>query len=165
MTTEPSAIISAMSERSTVVLKSKSQGGAWVGTVAFLGVTAAFVAGSLGKYHKDLPWIPPAVLLTLLFVAVATSRVTCDANGIRYRLFRTVRVPVAEVRAITVQLSQGSGRRSVLVVVERHTGKPIRLVATAMWDKPQNRAKVEANADAMRAALGLPGSGESELKL
>ena len=130
-----------------------------------MGLTAAFVAGSLGRYHKDLPWIPPAVLLAFVCVAVATSRVTCDASGIRYRLFRTVRVPAAEVRAITVksQLSHGSGRRSVLVVVERKTGKPIRLVATAMWDKPQNRATVEANADAMRAALGLPGSGESEL--
>jgi hypothetical protein len=166
MTTEQSAIISAMSERTTFVLRSKSQRGAWLFAVVFMGPTAIFVVGGVGKHPNDLLWIAPAVLLSLLCIAVATSRVTCDANGIRSRLFRTVRVAAAEVTAITVesQLSQSSGRRNVFLVVERTTGKPIRLMGTAMRDKPQNRATLEANADAMRAVLGLPGSGESELK-
>ncbi len=155
----------AMSEPSTVVLKSKSRGGAGFFAVVFLGLAAIFVVGGLGKERKDLLWIAPAVLLSLLCVAVATSRVICDPSGIRYRLFRTVRVPAAEVTAITVEskLSQSSGRRNVTIVVERTTGKPIRLVGTAMRDKPQNHSTLEASADAMRATLGLPVSGESEL--
>jgi hypothetical protein len=84
--------------------------------------------------------------------------VACDANGIRYRLLRTVRVPAAEVRAIIVESkrSQSSGRTNVFLVIERRTGKPIRCVATAMRDKPKNRATLEASADAMRAVLGQP---------
>jgi hypothetical protein len=126
-----------------------------------LVLVAIFVDGGLGDEPKDLPWIPLAVLLCLLMVAAANSQVTCDPDGIRYRLFRTVRVPAAEVRAITVEskLSQSSGRRNMFLVVERTTGKPIRCLGTAMRDKPQNRATLEASADAMRAALGLPRVG------
>jgi hypothetical protein len=151
-----------MSGSAAVVLKSRSQAGPWIFAAVFLGLAAIFVGGSLGSEPKDLPWIPVALFLSLSCVAVATSRVTCDATGIRYRLFRTTRVPAPEVMAITVESRvSSSGRKNVLLVVERASGKPIRLVGTTMRDNPQNRAAVEANADAMRSALGLPGSGGS----
>jgi hypothetical protein len=147
-----------MYEPRTVVLKSTSRGAAWFFAAVFLGLAAIFVAGGLGDSPKDLPWIPLVVLMCLLCVAVANSQVTCDPNGIRYRLFRTVHVPAAEVRAITVEskLSQSSGRTNLLLVIERRTGKPIRCLGTAIRDKPQKRATLEASADEMRAALGLP---------
>jgi hypothetical protein len=150
-----------MYEPRTVVLKSTSRGAAWCLAAVFLGLAAIFVAGGLGDYPKDLPWIPPAVLMGVLCVAVANSQVTCDPNGIWYRLFRTVRVPAAEVRAITVEskLSRSSGRTNLFLVVEPRTGKPIRCLGTAMRDKPHNRATLEASADAMRTALGLPRVG------
>jgi hypothetical protein len=161
VTTEPCAILSAMYEPRTVLLKSVSRGLAWSLAVVFLGLAAIFVAGGLGDTPKDLPFIPPAVLLCLLMVAVANSQVTCDQNEIRYRLFRTVRIPAVEVRAITVEskVSQSSGRKNLFLVIERRTGKPVRCLGTAMRDKPQNRTTLEARVDAMRAALGLPTVG------
>jgi hypothetical protein len=147
--------------RAPVVLKSVSRGAAWCFAAIFLGLSAIFVANGLGDTPKDLPWLALVVPMCLLCAAVANSQVTCDPNGIRYRLFRTVRVPAAEVKAITVEskLSQSSGRKNLILVIERRTGKPIRCLGTAMRDKPQNRATLEASADAMRGALGLPRFG------
>jgi hypothetical protein len=117
-----------MYEPRSVVLKSTTRGAGWFFAAIFLGLAAIFVAGSLGDTPKDLPWIPLVVLMCVLCVAVANSQVTCDQNGVRYRLFRTVRVPAADVTAITVEskLSQSSGRTNLILVIERRTGKPVR---------------------------------------
>lgn len=145
------------------VLKSRSRGGAWFFAAIFLGLAVIFLVAGLGNYPKDLAYVPVAVLLMLVCGAAATTQVTCDADGLRSRMFRTVRVPASDITAINVEsrLSQSSGRKNVLVVVERTSGKPIRLVATAMRDKPENRAKLEANANTIRELLGLH-SSESE---
>ena len=147
-----------MYKRRPVVLKSVSRGPAWFFAAVFLGLSAIFVANGLGDNPKDLPWLALAVPLCLLCAAVANSQVTCDQNGIRYRLFKTVRIPVAEVTALRIdsKLSQSSGRTNLILVIERRAGKPIRCLGTAVRDKPQSRATLEASAQAMRGALGLP---------
>jgi hypothetical protein len=87
---------------------------------------------------------------------IAVARVTCDRTGLDYRkLFRSRRVLANEVTAVTVKSVPGGGYRRVRINIECHRQRPVKLVRLQRRDTPHNFVQSEADAQAIRQALGL----------
>ncbi len=131
------------------------QVGAWAFTA--FGVIFGLSAVAGGDLLAEILMGLFGLLCVLSGPGAAITRLTCDPSGLRYRtLWRTTRVSASDVTAVTTRSVPGYGRKRIRIDIERQSGDALKLTALQRQETPTNLLKSEADADAIRHALGEP---------
>jgi hypothetical protein len=99
------------------------------------------------------------LFIALIGVSIVIARLECDRTGLTYRGLRTVRFSASDVSSVSVKSIAGYAYRRLRIDVNRKNGRPLKLTRFQRGDNAKNRATAEADADAIRQALGLDAVG------
>ena len=114
-----------------------------------------FALAGLGD--AETQYLMPAfgALCACMGVAVATSRATATQDEVRYRYgFIRRKVLASEVESVGV--GPGNGRSFVAIRLNRHAGKPVRLIGVQRQDSDSARRVLREEAERVAAVLGCP---------
>lgn len=95
------------------------------------------------------------LVFALVGIATATARAKCTRHGLTIRSLRSRFVPSTEVTSVDVSDTDfGYGQR-VRIVIRRRGGRSLKPSALTRYDTKRNRERANADAEAIRCALGL----------
>jgi hypothetical protein len=122
-----------------------------IAVAGLLLIAAAFAGDDLGG---QVTTGTGGAVFAVLGLSISTAAVRVDPSGVRYRNFRSVFIPVADIQELTTGLGTSYAYPQLVAQVNRATGKPVKLYVLQVAMSDEGRRRIERQIDSIRAGLG-----------
>jgi hypothetical protein len=121
-----------------------------IAVAGLLLIAAAFAGDDLGG---QVTTGTGGAVFVVLGLSISTATVRADRSGVRYRNFRSVFIPAADIQGLTTGLGTSYAYPQLVAQVSRATGKPVKLYVLQVAMSDKGRRTIEAQIASIRAGL------------